>query len=145
MRNLSLSKPACLYAEPAKELDRDPRVPAQIVGTIEVAGRRLPARLSDLSRHGFGGRSVLPVPIGSAISVRLPVVGEVRAQVRWALGDLFGARFVDPVDTSLIIGREGSAKQELRPSEGIAGLPEPISSALEPASASLAPSRAPGL
>jgi hypothetical protein len=103
VRNFLLKKAAGLSSPPVQERERDPRSTLVIVGTIRVGEERLPARISDLSREGFGARSVRALPIGSSILVSLPLIGEVRAQVRWALGDMFGARFLDPVDVGPLL------------------------------------------
>ena len=100
----STPRPAAgLAAAPPPERDRDPRAPAEFVGTVRIGDERLPARICDLSVHGFGATSVRALPIGSSIVVSLPMVGEVRAQVRWALGGMFGARFLDPVDIAALL------------------------------------------
>ena len=103
LRNAIPKKAAGLAEAPPRERERDPRVAIEIVGTVRVDDERLPTRICDLSRYGFGATCVRPLPIGSTILVSLPVVGEVRAQVRWALGGMFGARFLDPVDAAALM------------------------------------------
>jgi hypothetical protein len=40
------------------------------------------------------------VRIGSHVSLEVPGVGPVRAQVRWQLGDRMGGMFLDPISLS---------------------------------------------
>ena len=46
----------------------------------------------NLSPHGLMARSDLPFESGDRVTVSLPVVGLVRAQVRWALGGRIGCQ-----------------------------------------------------
>ena len=111
LRNSTPRKAAGLAAAPPSERERDPRAAIEIVGTVRVGGERLPARICDISAGGFGALSVRPLPIGSTVMVSLPVVGEVRAQVRWALGGTFGARFLDAVDAAELLPAQPKLQQ----------------------------------
>ncbi len=51
----------------------------------------------DLSTAGFMAECLRPVLIGSYVSLDLPGIGPVHAQVRWQLGGRLGAKFLDPV------------------------------------------------
>lgn len=51
----------------------------------------------DLSTSGFLAECLRPVLIGSYISLDLPGVGPVHAQVRWQVGNRLGAKFLDPI------------------------------------------------
>ena len=51
----------------------------------------------DLSTSGFLAECLRPVLIGSYVSLDLPGVGPVHAQVRWQVGNRLGARFLDPI------------------------------------------------
>jgi len=53
--------------------------------------------LCDLSTSGFLAECLRPVLIGSYVSLDLPGVGPVHAQVRWQVGTRLGAKFLDPV------------------------------------------------
>ena len=53
--------------------------------------------ICDLSTGGFMAECMRPVLIGSYVSVDLPGVGAVHAQVRWQVGGRLGGRFLDPV------------------------------------------------
>jgi hypothetical protein len=54
-----------------------------------------PVELIDISRQGFGARTKGIIPIGGRIEIELPLVGFVRADIRWALCGYFGASFFD--------------------------------------------------
>ncbi len=110
LRNSRTKTPPRPSAAPVEERQRERRERIQMVGTVRTAAGRFPARICDISRHGFGARSVISFPIGSEIVVSLPLLGEVRAQVRWALGSLFGARFLDGVDAAALIA--GSSRPD---------------------------------
>lgn len=51
----------------------------------------------DLSTSGFMANCMRSVLIGSYISLDLPGIGPVNAQVRWQVGRKMGAKFLDPV------------------------------------------------
>jgi hypothetical protein len=87
------------YERPARPLDRDARHGVNLIAWVSAdGGAGAPAHVVDLSERGFGAKSWALMRIGSEISVRLPGVGTVRAQVRWALGGVFGARFLPRLD-----------------------------------------------
>lgn len=75
-------------------------------GRTPVAGRsRLRAQnwysievtVCDVSTSGFMAECSEPVRIGSYVSLDVPGVGRVDAQVRWQLGDRMGGQFIDPI------------------------------------------------
>jgi hypothetical protein len=51
----------------------------------------------DLSTSGFMAECMRPVLIGSYVSLDLPGIGPVHAQVRWQVGGRLGGKFLDPV------------------------------------------------
>ena len=51
----------------------------------------------DLSRCGFKAECAEPVTIGSYVSLEVPGIGSVDAQVRWQVGRRMGGKFVDPI------------------------------------------------
>jgi hypothetical protein len=73
---------------------RETRFNVHIRTWMKLKGRRYAIELLDLSDHGFGARTDAQVPIGGEIRLWLPGKGEVRAQVRWALCGVFGARLL---------------------------------------------------
>lgn len=52
----------------------------------------------DLSELGFSARCDARVLPGSGVSLDIPGIGAVEAQVEWQRGQQFGARFVVPID-----------------------------------------------
>ena len=52
----------------------------------------------NISATGFMMRTDIDLPIGQALSIRLPVVGEIAAEVRWALGGRVGCQFTRMVE-----------------------------------------------
>jgi hypothetical protein len=56
--------------------------------------------IRDVSTSGFMAECQAPVRIGSHVSLEVPGVGPVRAQVRWQLGDRMGGMFLDPISLS---------------------------------------------
>ena len=61
--------------------------------TIEVNVR-------DVSPCGFMAECPLPVQIGSYVSLDVPGIGPVNAQVRWQIGVQMGGMFLDPISMS---------------------------------------------
>lgn len=54
-------------------------------------------RVRNVSQSGFMAECVKPVLIGTYISLDVPGIGPVRAQVRWQIGGRMGGMFVDPI------------------------------------------------
>ncbi len=54
--------------------------------------RSFPITIVNLSPHGLMIRSDAPVSAGEWIKVTVPVVGEVHAAIRWALGGRIGCQ-----------------------------------------------------
>jgi hypothetical protein len=52
----------------------------------------------DLSELGFRAHCEATLRIGSTVSLEVPGIGTVEAQVEWQRGDEFGARFYTPID-----------------------------------------------
>lgn len=57
-------------------------------------------RVQDVSQTGFMAECTQPVSIGSTISLDVPGVGPVHAQVRWQIGGRMGGMFLDPISLS---------------------------------------------
>ena len=99
------------YERPPEPRHREERIPVDLVAWLSTPRGGGPAHVIDLSERGFGAKTNVPVPIGSEIRVNLPAVGPVRAQVRWALGGVFGGWFLprlDPEQLSECLERAGS-------------------------------------
>ena len=58
----------------------------------------LEIRMVDLSELGFRGACEARLRRGSCVTLEIPGVGAVEAQVEWQRGDEFGARFFLPLD-----------------------------------------------
>ena len=58
----------------------------------------VPVQVVNISANGFMARAEIDLPIGHPLSIRLPVVGEIRAEVRWALGGRIGCQFARMID-----------------------------------------------
>ena len=54
-------------------------------------------RICDVSTTGFKAECLEPVRIGSYVSLDVPGIGPVNAQVRWQIGDRMGGLFLDPI------------------------------------------------
>jgi hypothetical protein len=55
------------------------------------------AAVCNVSQGGFSGWCETTPPIGALLVADLPGVGRIPAQIRWALGRRFGARFARPL------------------------------------------------
>lgn len=77
---------------------RSQRVTLQEVTSLRSTDRReMEVRVCDISTSGFMAECLSPVLIGSFVSLDLPGIGPVNAQVRWQVGGRMGGRFLDPV------------------------------------------------
>ncbi|MFL6861540.1 MAG: PilZ domain-containing protein [Allosphingosinicella sp.] len=57
-------------------------------------------KVCDVSTGGFMAECPDPVRIGSYVSLDVPGLGPVEAQVRWQLGGRMGGMFLDPISLS---------------------------------------------
>ena len=60
----------------------------------------LEIRMIDLSSCGFRANCEARLQLGSRVSLDIPGVGAVDAQVEWQRDDMFGARFFQPIDVA---------------------------------------------
>jgi hypothetical protein len=58
----------------------------------------LEVAMLDLSENGFRARSEARMKVGGTVSVDIPCIGSVDAQVEWHRRNEFGARFYQPID-----------------------------------------------
>jgi hypothetical protein len=58
----------------------------------------LEIQMLDLSELGFRGACEARLQRGGCITLEIPGLGAVQAQVEWQRGDQFGARFLLPID-----------------------------------------------
>ena len=54
-------------------------------------------KVENLSSAGFMAECAEPVRIGSYVSLDVPGIGPVKAQVRWQIGLKMGGMFLDPI------------------------------------------------
>jgi hypothetical protein len=54
-------------------------------------------KVQNVSAAGFMAECTVPVQIGSCVSLDIPGIGKVEAQVRWQIGLQMGGRFLDPI------------------------------------------------
>lgn len=81
-----------------RQLERGVRTGVGIAATMFVGEAAQRIEIVNLSKRGFGAASAVAVLIGTQISVELPLMGIVRAEVRWGLGNRFGAIFAQPLE-----------------------------------------------
>lgn len=84
--------------EAAFQARRTPRLSVQ--ETTHLRSRDMPVlevTVCDLSANGFMAECLQPVLIGSYVSLDLPGIGPVHAQVRWQVGGRLGGKFLDPI------------------------------------------------
>ena len=73
------------------KVDRKSSMRSQHWYNIEV-------KVRDVSTCGFMAECDAPVRIGSYVSLDVPGIGPVHAQVRWQLGATMGGMFLDPIN-----------------------------------------------
>jgi len=54
-------------------------------------------KVRNVSSCGFMAECAEPIRIGSYVSLDIPGVGPVKAQVRWQIGTRMGGMFLDPI------------------------------------------------
>lgn len=57
-------------------------------------------KVQNVSSAGFMAECAEPVRIGSYVSLDVPGIGQVEAQVRWQIGTRMGGMFLDPISLS---------------------------------------------
>lgn len=60
---------------------------------VRAGGQAAEARIVNLSPHGLMARCDTPVAEGERVTIALPGLGSVAAEVRWALGGRIGCQF----------------------------------------------------
>jgi hypothetical protein len=79
--------------------DRRVRFPVEIEAVIHCSdGSTLPARVSNFSDHGCRIETEHDFHIGERLRIAVPCIGNVKAQVRWALPGAAGTRFLTDSD-----------------------------------------------
>lgn len=80
----------CFHERGAERLSVDEAAALTHRYAIEV-------KVRDVSTSGFMAECADPVAIGSHVSLHVPGIGGVRAQVRWQIGSRMGGKFLDPI------------------------------------------------
>jgi len=79
----------------------DQRQPVDGAAQLSHSGwYKVEVTIRDVSTTGFMAECAEPVRIGSRVSLEVPGIGEVEAQVRWQLGGRMGGMFLDPISLS---------------------------------------------
>ena len=74
----------------------------------------LPVQVVNISANGFMARCESELPIGHPLTIRLPIVGEVKAEVRWALGGRVGCQFIRMIEFAPYLELLGALAREGR-------------------------------
>jgi hypothetical protein len=84
--------------DPSVNQRRTQRVLVDMVSHIAERGRTHGVRVINISELGLMCRTDAEVLIGERVSVWLPVVKDVQAEVRWAEEGRVGMEFRDPIE-----------------------------------------------
>ena len=83
----------------ARFAPRKPRIAALITTAVLLADdREVPIHIRNISSGGFMAVSAEGLTEGARFGVSIPGRGIVRAEVRWADDEMFGARFERPLE-----------------------------------------------
>jgi hypothetical protein len=98
-RNIMTSKSACSGEFPGFQTRRSERVAldGEPVHLNPDQVHAVKIRIENLSPAGFMADCASPVLIGSYVSLDVPGIGPVQAQVRWQVGTKMGGMFLDPI------------------------------------------------
>ena len=79
--------------------ERKHRYPVEIEAIVlRPDGDKTPVRLTNFSDNGCRIEGAEGLRIGERLQIAIPRMGQVKAQVRWALPDCTGVRFVTESD-----------------------------------------------
>ena len=79
-----------------------------------IGASALPVQLVNISASGFMARTEAEIAPGTALRLRLPVVGERAAEVRWALAGRVGCQFAQSIDLAHYLELLGALAKETR-------------------------------
>ena len=92
--------------DPASDAEREPGFRPRRSSRVLVEGKasltphdlyEVEIKVRDVSTAGFMAECPEPVRIGSYVSLDIPGIGPVHAQVRWQIGVRMGGMFLDPI------------------------------------------------
>ena len=78
---------------------------------------QIEVKVRNVSTRGFMAECNEPVRIGSYVSLDVPGIGPVHAQVRWQIGPRMGGMFLDPISLARCEWRANKAKSTDEASE----------------------------
>lgn len=81
-----------------------------VIGGLGTVG----LQIVNISAAGFMARTEAPFQPGDVLNVRLPVVGTVSAEVRWALGGRIGCQFRQMIDVARYLEMLGELVKNAR-------------------------------
>lgn len=81
---------------------------------LVIGGNSIPVQLVNISASGFMARTEAEIAPGTALTLRLPVIGERGAEVRWALAGRVGCQFARPIDLAQYLELLGALAKEVR-------------------------------
>lgn len=93
-------------ADPAPEHEQPPGFRPRRAARVNVEGMasltphdryKVEVRVRNVSTAGFMAECAEPVRIGSYVTLDIPGIGPVEAQVRWQIGVRMGGMFMDPI------------------------------------------------
>jgi hypothetical protein len=99
----------CIMSRPSDSCDDDRQAGFRPRRAARVAVADAPASLNpdnlyaveikvrNVSSAGFMAECAEPVRIGSYVTLAIPGIGPVEAQVRWQIGARMGGMFLDPI------------------------------------------------
>lgn len=87
--------------DPSVNQRRAPRVLVDMVSHISARGRTHGIRVINISELGLMCRTDAEISIGERVSVWLPVITDVQAEVRWAEDGRVGMEFCHSIDPGL--------------------------------------------
>jgi|SRR3954470_2816191 len=93
--NLSDEEDEGLRRAERRPLDESARLRPNSWSSLEI-------RVLDLSELGFRGACEAKLQRGGGVTIEIPGIGPVDAQVEWQRKDEFGARFILPVDLDAV-------------------------------------------
>ncbi|NNM75324.1 PilZ domain-containing protein [Sphingomonas sp. ID1715] len=77
-------------------------------------GQTVPLQLVNISAGGFMARTEAEIEPETPLRIRLPLLGEREAEVRWALAGRIGCQFVRPIDLAQYLELLGALAKEVR-------------------------------
>jgi hypothetical protein len=96
-------------ADPAPGQEQTPGFRPRRAARVSVQGTasltphdryKVEVRVQNVSSAGFMAECAEPVRIGSYLTLDIPGIGPVDAQVRWQIGVRMGGMFMDPISLS---------------------------------------------